>query len=276
MNTFISVQWLVRSVVMRSLTPYRYLHVRILLYRPALSKLVAAQDSSQQRREGSTLASSLRLQASVLCVQAAIDAIEHIRSRLPASVSAIGSLPAWWYNVLYIYTAATVLLAAIRCPPLKEHVHSERILESWRGAVVILRRYRAFSSSVRKSITALEMLFDQITPRDLGSNNRLNGSAHPTAPAVGVAQPSYKGVDQRIDYTPPAFSTTSHPSVASSTLEVTSDPDPGMRYQDGQPPVEAKFPNTGDSLDQIWSQENFDIAFDISDLSWLNSLPHNL
>lgn len=265
-----------------------YLHVRILLYRPALSNLVAAQDSWKQRREdsGSTLAAYLRYQSSVMCVQAAIDAIQHMKDRLPASISAIGSLPAWWYNVLYIYTAATVLLAAIRSPALKEHFRSERILGSWRSAVIVLRRYRTFSSSVRKSITALEMLFDQITPQDLGTTDRPDTRPQPTAPpkrraqhsapALEQHQLSPNGLDRWGSYDHSLPLTTQQAGMIPFAPATTSQPDPSMTYGDPRMPVDPNLTTGDESLDRVWSQENFDIAFDISDLSWLNSLPHNL
>ena len=266
-----------------------YLHVRILLYRTALSSLVAAQDSDNESREGcdSTLAAYLRYQASIMCVQAAIDAIQHIRDRLPASIRAIGSLPAWWYNVLYIYTAATVLLAAIRSPELKEYFRPEHILESWQSAVVVLRRYRTFSSSVRKSITALEMLFEQITPRDLaGPTSRPDRRPQPTvppdgrpqdtAPAMAKRQSLPDGLDSWGLYSQPLPPTTEQLRTTSFTPQSASQSGSNLNYSDTRTPVDPNLTAGDDPLDRIWSQENFDIAFDISDLSWLNSLPHNL
>jgi hypothetical protein len=244
-----------------------YLHVRILLYRPALSNFAAAQDSQQQRREGSdsTLSWYLRFRSSVSCVQAAIDAIQMIQSHLPTSINATGLLPAWWYNVLYIYTAATVLLAAIRSPALEEEFLPEYILESWRSAVVVLRRYRAFSPSVRKSITALEMLFDQITPRDLETSNHPDRRRKLAASATERSPPSQ---------TEPSMSRQSKMTLP--TTEITNYPDPGMNSHTVRILADSSFTADDDPLNLPWSQEHFDISFDISDLSWLNSLPHNL
>ena len=249
---------------------------------------MAAQDSYQQRRavSDSTLAAYLRYQSSVMCVQAAVDAIQHMKDRLPVSISAIGSLPAWWYNVLYIYTAATVLLAAFRSPTLKEHFHSEHILESWRSAVFVLRRYRTFSSSVRKSITALEMLFDQITPQDLGTTERPDTRPQTTAtpnrklqhnaPVMEQRQSSPNGLDRWENHAQLLPLTTQQAGAIPFAPATTSQPDPSMAYGDPRMPVDPDLATGDDSLDRVWSQENFDIAFDISDLSWLNSLPHNL
>ncbi|KAI2843486.1 transcriptional regulator family: Fungal Specific TF [Aspergillus niger] len=87
-----------QSVVLRA----RFLHVRMLLFRPILSRyctsreigvvdpLISLQDSFPQR---------VALQCSTICVKVAQEVIGLIHSNLPADGSS-GPLPAWWYNIL--------------------------------------------------------------------------------------------------------------------------------------------------------------------------------
>ncbi|GIK05000.1 hypothetical protein Aspvir_009099 [Aspergillus viridinutans] len=149
-----------QSVVLRA----RFLHVRMLLFRPILSKyctareitpndpLISVNDSFPQR---------VAQQCSVICVKVAQDVIELIHSNIPADGSA-GPLPAWWYNILYVYTAATVLIAGRLRSAILEEVTETAITRSWNCALEILRSYYSYSSSARRCVAALEILYERV------------------------------------------------------------------------------------------------------------------
>jgi hypothetical protein len=93
----------------------RFLHTRILLYRPILSHLISSVNSDSTNMAfplRNTLLQRMAVQCAILCVQSAQAAIENIHSQLPKDPGLMGPLPAWWYLVFYVYTATTVLLAA--------------------------------------------------------------------------------------------------------------------------------------------------------------------
>ncbi|KAL3484417.1 fungal-specific transcription factor domain-containing protein [Aspergillus germanicus] len=148
-----------QCVVLRA----RFLHVRMLLFRPILSKyctareiasdpLISLHDSFPQR---------VALQCSVICVKVAQEVIGLIHSNIPADGTS-GPLPAWWYNILYVYTAATVLIAAYLCPAILDEVTEASITTSWDTALEILRKYQSYSTSARRCVAALEILYERV------------------------------------------------------------------------------------------------------------------
>ncbi|RAL01245.1 transcription factor domain-containing protein [Aspergillus ibericus CBS 121593] len=169
-----------QSVVLRA----RFLHVRMLLFRPILSRyctsreigisdpLISFRDSFPQR---------VALQCSIICVKVAQEVIGLIHGNLPADGSS-GPLPAWWYNILYVYTAATVLIAGRLCPAILDEVTETAIAQSWDSALEVLRRYHSHSTSARRCVAALEILYERVvsegpSPNDHPINTFHTGSA---------------------------------------------------------------------------------------------------
>src|SRR5688572_11224116 len=89
----------------------RYMHARMLLLRPVLSRFCLAHSPSETAYPSNSLQARLLEQGAQLCVSTAqetiADVVQHQRHD-----GRIGLLPAWWYRVYYVYTAATVLIAA--------------------------------------------------------------------------------------------------------------------------------------------------------------------
>ncbi|KAL2809432.1 putative C6 transcription factor [Aspergillus granulosus] len=173
-----------QNVVLRA----RFLHVRMLLFRPILSKyctarelapdpLISLHDSFPQR---------VALQCSVICVKVAQEVIGLIHRNIPADGTS-GPLPAWWYNTLYIYTAATVLIASYLCPAIVEEVTEASITASWDTALEILRKYQSYSTSARRCVAALEILYERVVseappPQDQGPDMMAPAGASMGAP----------------------------------------------------------------------------------------------
>ncbi|KAL4877987.1 fungal-specific transcription factor domain-containing protein [Aspergillus karnatakaensis] len=148
-----------QSVVLRA----RFLHVRMLLFRPVLSKYCTAREiaSDPLISLNDSLPQRVALQCSSICVKVAQEVIELIYSNIPSDGSS-GPLPAWWYNILYVYTAATVLIASRLCPAIFEEVSEPAITRSWKCALEILRKYQTYSTSARRCVAALEILYEQV------------------------------------------------------------------------------------------------------------------
>ncbi|KAJ5423090.1 hypothetical protein N7445_011198 [Penicillium cf. griseofulvum] len=154
-----------QSIVLRA----RFLHVRMLLFRPTLSKYCAVRDNTTAYPLVSTNDSfphRVALQCSVICVKAAQESIELIYNNVPADGTG-GPLPAWWYNILYVYTSATVLIAGRLCAAILAEVTESSVVQSWNHALEVLRKYQSYSTSAHRCVAALEILYEQVTSEGL-------------------------------------------------------------------------------------------------------------
>jgi hypothetical protein len=150
----------------RNVLYIRYNHVNILLFRPILARYCS---SEALRHISSTptsdsLSSKIALQFSVACIRAAFKTINCFD--LALSGKDIGDvddlLPAWWYSIFYVYTAATVLVAARLSPPILAEVTEPAVSEAWDTAMKILSRYQAYTNLARRCATALSLLLNQV------------------------------------------------------------------------------------------------------------------
>ncbi|KAG2420492.1 hypothetical protein HFD88_000104 [Aspergillus terreus] len=149
-----------QSVVLRA----RFLHVRMLLFRPILSKYCTARDMGDTDPLISihdSFPQRVALQCSIICVKVAQEVVELIYTNIPADGTS-GPLPAWWYNILYVYTAATVIIAGRLCPAILEEVTESALTRSWNSALEILRKYQSYSTSARRCVAALEILYERV------------------------------------------------------------------------------------------------------------------
>lgn len=183
---------------------FRYIHVRILLFRPVLARycsrsvtqvigLKAAEDC---------LPTKVALQLSLACVKAAVKTIERfdvaMAGRELEEFDEI--LPAWWYGIFYVYTAATVLIAARLNATLFAEVGSDTISTAWKTIIKIMRCYQELSNEAERCLTTLNLLLSQgaqldqqqAAQQDYGglfqtvTSSPMNGSEHPTAGSDGV------------------------------------------------------------------------------------------
>ncbi|KAE8361992.1 fungal-specific transcription factor domain-containing protein [Aspergillus caelatus] len=61
-----------------------------------------------------------------------------------------------------VYTAATVLIAGYLCPAVLVEVTEAGITRSWNSALEILRKYQSYSTSARRCVAALEILYERV------------------------------------------------------------------------------------------------------------------
>lgn len=143
---------------------HRYLHVRLLLLRPLLSAIVTLDkgEGTIHRTNQSSLSHQSVLQCSLLCLQLAQEAINVIYKRRSGTRGETGTLSPWWYNVLFLYTSATVLIAARLSPYILAEVPESAIVMWWQQAIEALGDYSAFGSTVQHSLTTLQVLYDTV------------------------------------------------------------------------------------------------------------------
>ncbi|KAK6460358.1 putative transcriptional regulatory protein [Scheffersomyces coipomensis] len=131
----------------------RYLHLKIMLYRPALFP------KKRGRTNNSELYSSAQKSISLVCVETAIELINLINK---FRAKDIFLLPAHWYNVFYIYTAETVLLAAKLQPSLPNEINEEVFNNTWSTGLEILASYKSQTESAARCLKVLEIMGDKV------------------------------------------------------------------------------------------------------------------
>lgn len=230
----------------------KQLHIRLLLLRPVLSHFVHADLQSSKRREpdgSNSLTRRTFLQCAIVCVKAAQEAINVICNNKSQQVGEIGHVDFWWYNVLFLYTSATVLIAARLSRDIQAEVSEDSLLDSWRTAIGVLEEYGTFNTSIRLLIGTLNLLFDAV-PRQY---SRLK-----TRPQTADANIASLSNENAAENQPPlGHLTNSNESAPSLDLLSTG----GIIWDSAQAPQ--------DFFD------GFDFNFDPNDLSWLTSVPVN-
>ncbi|OHE98302.1 fungal specific transcription factor [Colletotrichum orchidophilum] len=131
----------------------RLLHARMLLLRPMLTRFCLSQ-SPESSQVHDDLSSRVVQQCAMVCVEAAQSLISFI-SQFQRHNSTLGLLPAWWYRVFYIYTAATVLIAARLRPAVFSSLDISR---SWNQAISLLHDHENLGPSPRRCAAALQIL----------------------------------------------------------------------------------------------------------------------
>lgn len=113
---------------------------------------------------GSLLTYRASLQCAIVCVKISQEAIDIIFRDDDVGASNVGSLSPWWDNVLYVYTSATILIAARLSTSVLAEIPARSLSDRLRKAVEILERYKLFSASIPRLIRTLRLLVE-VVPR---------------------------------------------------------------------------------------------------------------
>jgi hypothetical protein len=225
------------------------LHVRLLLLRTVLSTFITSefQDRAGSIPLDNLLSHRVHLQCAIVCVKTALEAINTIRKATAESSIGSNTSSAWWYNVLYLYTSATVLIAARLSSEILADVSEDAVLEAWHTAVHILEQYSAIGASIKRLTTTLRLLSEAVPQQ----YSRIKSSEqHVRSQTPAVAQSHVQTAMQAAGM------------ATGNTLDATSFPLDGA---DGTPSGQDFF-SADFALD-------FDTVFDPSDLSWLMTIP---
>ncbi|KAH0435766.1 C6 transcription factor [Colletotrichum camelliae] len=164
----------------------RLLHARMLLLRPMLTRFCLSQcpDSTQAHDD---LSSRVMQQCAMVCVEAAQSLISVI-VQFQRHDGTLGLLPAWWYRVFYIYTAATVLIAARLRPSV---FSSLDISKSWNQAMALLHDHESLGPSPKRCAAALQILSTKMFQEQPQPPTLTNSEANPAVPAVPNEQETF-------------------------------------------------------------------------------------
>lgn len=120
--------------------------------RPILASFCLAPQTEAERPD--TLEGRVLRECALLCVSTAQSVISTLLKHQTAD-GTVGLLPAWWYRVYYVYTAATVLIAAKLRPGVFLGADLSR---SWSEAMSVLKTHEKFGQSARRCVAALHFL----------------------------------------------------------------------------------------------------------------------
>ena len=180
----------------------RYLHMRLLLWRPFLAIIAASPDPSLSPSDGieqqnhhqqhqrhcidTPLTFTIAHDSAIKCILSAREIIDILvkYQRSDGKSGHIGPVPSWWENVGYVYACGTVFLAARMCPVSLRHEipGTHLIKEGWELSMRLLEGYRTFSTTASKCLKALNSLAEVITGSE-DENTKENGVA--ILPALG-------------------------------------------------------------------------------------------
>lgn len=192
-----------------------------------------------------------------MCVTVAQESIDLAFTRRSSDPNSVGPVAAWWYNVLFVYSAATVLVAAKLCPTLRAEFSSDSISRSWERAIRLLEHYKGFNPVTEQLIAALHLLYNVLpehyqSAKETGfPESRRRNHHHQTFEAMNVGSGPQPSLDRGMELRSTARGDS--PSNEEAVLDPSAmTPDRGFSYQD------------------------FDFYFDSRDLSWLNSMPFEM
>ncbi|KAJ5084211.1 hypothetical protein NUU61_008790 [Penicillium alfredii] len=241
----------------------RFIHLRLLLYRPMFSQLCSNERISTSRRAGpdsrdrpgsprvepNIIYSSVSSKCAAACVMAAVDLVSLVHMTYQTTAT-----DAWWYNGFYTSTAGFILIMSYSCRAILDQIDIRAVDDTWRKCEEILGYMASFSLSARNSLQFLQVTHQHIAQHYSGTSR----SDHP-APAPNQSQ-------QRTSCH------SSRPGFATQPADVVSD-DPSPEYSDpGGPSV-----NPFMSWDELGlGQEEFGFLgkFDLPDLaSWFADVP---
>ncbi|KAK4494413.1 hypothetical protein PRZ48_014711 [Zasmidium cellare] len=223
-----------------------FLHVRLLLLRPFLSAVIAL-DPDERPNGTASLSIAISLQCATTCVRVAQDSLKLIHQHRSQDVGSTGSTATWWFNVLFIYTAATVLNASLLSPTIVNELTEVSILESWHLALAMLDEYTVFGEHIKRLVTTLRVLFHAV-PKQYSQHRRAKNRQQ-TQPDH-LANPGMGG------------------ELHQTGLHLQRPAD--------QPMLSASTPLQIEQQALDWNQQNdglWDLGFDTLDLAWLTSLP---
>jgi hypothetical protein len=239
---------------------FRYNHVRILLFRPILARYCSHDPSKGDEFTDSCLSGAIAKQVSMACVKAALKIIATFdavtQGREVEDFDEL--LPAWWYSIFYLYTAATVLLAAKLSHDLLAEITEETLHESWGQAMRTLERYKIFGEQARRCATALDLLSDQVS-RQMHQGDKGRGEAR-LAPEQDAG---LETIGHPNDSLGALANLEATPSIIDGVVHTTNWVPPGMGRQKA---------SSAEDVVRHFNVSGVQLGI-FGDMSWLSSMP---
>ena len=137
----------------------RYLHIRLLLYRPFFSK--PAETSGITSIDGGSLTDSITSHGLIACVKAAQEILQLISTHI-RSDDGPELLPPWWHVISYVYIAGTIAIAAHLFPSVIERIPVSALTTSIQQGFSVLQQYQDSKKSAHRCKVELDVLYDKV------------------------------------------------------------------------------------------------------------------
>lgn len=152
----------------------RFLHLRLLLYRPTflrfwhqqLLKQIPSSSSRSSRDSVSKVTLALDQSISVACVEASLKLVDVIAQSTSNTASG-----AWWYSLLYIRLAGTVVVLAMCCDAVVSLTGLESLHVAYQKSLSVLEGLTSYSSSVSRAIQQLRRMHEFLLNPSRGLND---------------------------------------------------------------------------------------------------------
>ncbi|KAI1047479.1 hypothetical protein LB505_009938 [Fusarium chuoi] len=144
--------------IQRNVLHARFIYLRVMLYRPILTQLLASDASDDAGDADDGLHSSFKRDGARTCVNSAIRLINLVHDTFRTDKTG-----AWWWNSLYAWTTSLVLVTCRLCPSLWATLDHVGVAESWEKCHTVLEALSSSSLSVRKSFDLLLKMHQTIT-----------------------------------------------------------------------------------------------------------------
>ena len=160
--TWLIMLWLAgENMVLSCLTwSLRFIHGRIALFRPMLAQYCLSRGDNASSKSG--INKLLMKDCAMLCVENAQSLISLVDECCRATTGGIGVLP-WWFRLLYLHVAGTVLIAA----EFQGTLHTTALSESWGRMMAVFRSHEHLSPFVSQCINTFETLWSKVTTHRL-------------------------------------------------------------------------------------------------------------
>ena len=269
----------------------RYRHTRVLLFRPVLSRFCSKYKEGGGTPQDAMLW-KIAFEFSVLCVRTALETIDFFRSTMEGQEyeDLDDLLPAWWYSIFYVYTAATVLVAARLHPAIAAEISDKIIMDAWHSVLMILDRFQAFTKHAKRCAAAVTLLFDQVPQQQRHQQQqRVQRHRHQQT----LQQQQQPLLHNELEARKHHYHVTTEPSRTNSAVPNGTE-SPARPYHvpeatffgagttqmlDSNPSHSNLLDTSDFSADQGTSTsllETYDMQLDLADMSWLSSIPFQL
>ncbi|KAK2686063.1 hypothetical protein QWA68_015303 [Fusarium oxysporum] len=203
----------------RNVLHARFLHLRILLYRPSFSAFCAAARRSRQRRdtgsgpdeagfEGNTLQVAFQAQCATTCVQVAYELSASLLAAREGEATG-----AWWFSLFYLMTCGGIIILA-ECAQAggSKHFNQSQLDATWENTTVLLRLISRENARARGYLEHLLLLKDQarsayfsmrnsIVPSRVASRRpSISLEGRPEESTDEVPAPAAEGQTEQIDF----------------------------------------------------------------------------
>ncbi|KAJ5102972.1 hypothetical protein N7532_003501 [Penicillium argentinense] len=244
----------------RNVLRARFIHLRLLLYRPMFTQLCSDERMGFTRQTGldsdrntiglekNVIYNSMSVSCAAACVRAAMELVSHVYATYRTSLT-----DAWWYNGFYTSTAGFVLIMSYSCRSILDQIDVHAVDDTWRKCEEVLTYMSSFSLSARNSLQFLQVTHQHIVQNYTGGSRNDDNTLAPSQ-----LQRSSRNTDRS---------------------DMTSEPPEGIAEEPGSRDSESNGPavNPFMSWDEMGlGQEELGFLgrFDLPDLaSWFSDVP---